>query len=882
MKPPPVPWQEFTRRGWRRLGWVGAMAAALLSVTPAQSADDDEEKEEVEELPKESAELARKYAAVVGWRGFFQTSETGTISWTGFYSAGAETVEFASHGQFTLERSTHWSGEDVRRGVLTWGGSSNKAICGEQVVSYYRQLSNWFFKGTGSERRMQASGSLPMTATEFTIWLPSKKRNSTLVHIHPGGGGSNGKTLNFTTTGRSVWDESRGNGTDVRRTRSLDETTQSDSFVHWYGPVGEAAEAPWHQVMRAGPGVLVFPFESTTRADTQISTPLLTRRSRVILCPLYDDLELEVTIDGYETWRPEGSIATPAKPGNSLVARATVKSKTGGVKTLPDVRRFKFQLLDTSREPGICLNWPLKAKDEDYDLRLTAERGGKLSDKDQKLIVTEKMTDEKQQPYAETKIDSYDFGGRATLLVVCELEDGRELMGVVKGAKGEDGLVRLPKMEGPDWIAEAWRKEKKAEKLPALDDNEEVKEQEHKGDGFTLYEEYRGWVEQGKHIEGDPEKKDFFVRNTIGADAKGGIALFERASKLAVHSRLRSSEFSREERLMNGNRRDAPQRVKQHGVYLEKTEGQGSFGGGTSGMAKTDADYAFRPGKVWQVRVEYPTSRDGLFSKGRSASYNLSERDASFAYDRGVAHELLHSVGVDHHGVAGYGWMRYFQSASDPGNPTHRARFVDNPPGKDDNDLTYGPYARTMTPETLAKDLMRAPSGTLLWEDTGQDIAESMAAAFERALAAQRAARAANPPSVDAGERATRFPYYGKDAHFWRESEIFDSTVHYGPQFQLYLTVEEPGGSCSGDELCLMRYYFANAYPAKGLKDTYYVVRPGPGANRAGRELCKDPAGTFHNAASNSPRPRFGDAADKRGNCFKYICPNDAIAPRKL
>lgn len=611
-----------------------------------------------------------------------------------------------------------------------------------------------------------------------------------------------------------------------------------------------------------------------------------TKVARLRLWPEWEDVELEINVDGYEQWRPEGSIEKPTAPANHLVARATLVPKgSARLENLPAVKKFRFELSNTSAEPGVCLNWPLNAKDDgEFDLRL-AELPlfpGKLSEKDQVNEVTGKLVDQAGHPYAETQIDSYDFGGRSSLRVVCTLADGREIVGVVKdGGAGRDSVC-LPKMSPGDWIADAWRKTKQVEKLPASHDEEKVEGQEHNGDGFTLYEEYRGWVEQGKHLEGDPQKKDFFVRNLIGADAKGGLALFERVARLKVHSRLRAAEFSEEKRVMNANRREAPQRVKQHGVFMEKSQGQGSFGGKTLGMSARDAEYAFRPGKVWRVRLEFPTDVDGLFSKTRSDLYNLNARDAAVAYDRGVAHELLHSVGVDHHGVPSAGWMRYFQSASDPNNPSRRARFVDNPPGKSDHDLTYGPFSRTMTPETLAKDLMRVPAGTLLWEDTQQDVAESMAAAFERALAAQRANRAANPPATDPGERATRFPYYNRDAHYWREADLFDQTVQQSGQFQLYLTTEEPGGSCSGDEDCLMRYYFANGYPVKGHKDTYYVVRPGPHANRAGLDLCKSPAGTLHNAASHDPQPRFGDAAPERGNCFKYICPNDAIPPRKL
>jgi hypothetical protein len=888
-------WQGFAGLACR-CAQVSAAALLLLVFATAHAADEDEDEEKMEDLlPKESAELARKFAAVMEWKGFFQSSESGTINWTGFYSHGSETVDNSSHGHFHLKRSKRWSGEDVRRGVFTWGGDSWD-ICGEQTVSLDMQKSKWEFRGTGSEQRMQSSGTLPMTGTEFTLWLPSHRQKGHLVHVHPGAG-SGGKKLLVAITGRSVWDESKGNGTSTRRTRSLDENSERDGFVNWYSPVGDAASAAWYQVVRAGPGVLVFPYERTSRADTEISTPTLTRRSRVILCPVYDDLELEVAIEGYAKWRPEGSIEKPQEPGNSLVARATLKSKTGAVKGLPDVRRFRFELLDTSREPGVCLNWPLQAKDEDYDLRLTSDLGGKLSDADQKLIVSDAMKDDKERPYAETKINSYDFGGRATLLVVCDLEDGRELMGVIKGEKGEEDLVRLPKMNGPDWVAENWRKEKDVEKLPALDDEEKVEGQKHKGDGFTLYEEYRGWVEKGKHIEGDPKKKDFFVRNLIGADAKGGIALFERVSKLRVHSQLRASEIiylpiqyiesesnAKGERIMNLNHRDGPHRVDQHGVVMINASGFRSSGGAAKGVINDDkTNRAFRPGKTYEIRLEERGRRDGVFSQHSStADYNLSERDAAFAYDRGVAHELLHSVGVDHHGEGQEPKMFYFQGAGDPMNTAHRPRFVRYmPPSRDDF------ASKKFGKPAVWSDFDRGPTVTFRWEDTGEDVAQSLSADFERELAAER-----NDPQYEQEgiERAAQFPQYGKDAAFWQVLHAYnrvssgDTNRGLGhvdaSSFNKFVTIGRDHQADSGNELCLMRYYFANAYPVDAAETAFYLVRRG--GNRAGRELCTSPEGTGANGHDHKPKSRFNDSAPGRGGCFQYICPNDAIPPRTL
>ena len=870
-------------------------AGVMLLCVSAQAADDDEDKNAEPPLPAESAELAKKYARVTEWQGFFESSESGTIAWSGTDVHGTKTIDNSSHGHFFLKRADHYFSSNAKRGVFSWTGGDNHTVCGEQFVASDMQQSQWDKWGKGEEWRRQASGTLPMIATQFDIWLPTAKKKSYRVSVHPGGA-ARGRSLTSTTTGHRVWDENNGDGTVVRRTMSLDATMQLETFVHWYSPVGDADTAPWFQVVRGGPGVLVFSFESKTRADTQPSTPELIRRSRVILCPVNDDLEVEVTIEGYATWRPKGSIEKPAEPGNSLVARATLKSKTGKLKDLPAVKRFKFELLDTSREPGVCLNWPLKAKDEDYDLRLASEVG-KLTDSDQKLTITDVPTDEKGSPYTETKVNSYDFGGRATLQVTCELEDGRELMGLIKTDKGEEDLVRIPKMDGPDWVAEAWRKDKHVEKLPANDDNEKVAGQTDNGDGFTLYEEYRGWVEKGKHIEGDPLKKDFFIRNKIGADAKGGIALFGRVSKLRVHGELRASEMidlpmqymeaesnAKGERIMNLNHRDGPHRVDQHCVVMINTSGFRSSGGATYSVINGDTtSRALRPGKAYLIRVEERGRSDGTFSNRKStAQYNLSEREAAVAYDRGVAHELLHSVGVDHHGEGETAHMYYFQGAGDPMNTAHRPRFVERmPPTMDE----YG-EKRDGRPAVWS-DFDRGPAVTLLWEDTGEDVAQSLSTDFERELKAER-----DRPIYEkiGNEQAARFPQYGQDAAFWRVLSTYNHVSEGNTDrgwrdtdsstFNKYVTIGRLHEADSGNELCLMRYYFANAYFVDATEKAIYLVRPG--GNRVGQELCKSPEGTGQNAPDHKPKSRFGDSAQGRGACFQYICPNDAIPPRTL
>ena len=77
-----------------------------------------------------------------------------------------------------------------------------------------------------------------------------------------------------------------------------------------------------------------------------------------------------------------------------------------------------------------------------------------------------------------------------------------------------------------------------------------------------------------------------------------------------------------------------------------------------------------------------------------------------------------------------------------------------------------------------------------------------------------------------------------------------------------------------------MRYYFARFYEATGKPNTLYISTPG--SERIGMEICHTGAGTGINGPSHKPQSRYGNATAGEGNCFSQICPNDAIAPRKV
>jgi len=623
------------------------------------------------------------------------------------------------------------------------------------------------------------------------------------------------------------------------------------------------------------PGYISGKFEKDFPTEDQPETKFH-RLMRVELWPEFEDVELEITIDDYEKWRPLGNIGDSHLAGARMPVKATLKPKGGKLPLTLTPKRFIFKLLDTSREPGVCMNWPLGAKDNDRDLKLAADIAfpdNTLDAEGQTLEIRERTMDAEGHYTAAAQIDSFDFGARAELRVTCELSDGREIVGVFKAPEGDQDIVSLPKgrREG-DWVAMSWRKANHADDLPDNDDSEsDPKGDGSTGDGYTLYEEYRGWVEAGKHIEGDSKKKDFFVLNERGADARGGITLFERASGLRVHSRVRDGlEMSRQRKCLNANQRDAPHRVDQFGVVIAKDNGL--TGGNTVGIDGANPGKAFRPHLVNVIYLESSAAGhgEGIFSIDGGMNAGLSAHDADLAWDRGVAHELLHTVGVDHHGDK-VRWKRdcYFQGPHTPGNPTHQPRYVSKP-------RFYTWEISRLTQPFANNDWFEKRGDTIVvrWEDTGKDVFEDQLAQYESDFQRWRTQYQAEDWQRSAASDAQRA---GTTTEFMID---FMADAMAADPLVRRVWVGPPNGTDSGDDFCIMRYYFATGYEIAGMKNAYYLIRPG--ATHAGRQLCQSPEGTGNNAGSHEPQSRFGDAASGRGNCAGQICPNDAIPPRNL
>ncbi len=287
------------------------------------------------------------------------------------------------------------------------------------------------------------------------------------------------------------------------------------------------------------------------------------------------DCDLVVAPSAYTFWRPKAlpaSAEAERQPGSTLLlVAALVRADPAAPGRLPKIEELTWRLVETSREPGIAMNFPFKSQDRRPDLELSGESAG------QSPADPERQGVRHQRPLfnrSRVALHSYDWGGSAKLEVEARLADGRTVRGHLLGHR-EITSIPLPKpLLSGQRIAML---EPHAGKRDDADDERDPPGRDGtQGDGLSNYEEYRGFYVDGRHVAGDPVKKDLFVRvESGGRPARDALATFAGISGLAVHDTLRSDELpgGRAGRVINVNHGTGPHPVDQHALIVRTTGG---------------------------------------------------------------------------------------------------------------------------------------------------------------------------------------------------------------------------------------------------------------------------------------------------------------------
>ncbi len=335
------------------------------------------------------------------------------------------------------------------------------------------------------------------------------------------------------------------------------------------------------------------------------------------------DTKLSVGSDEYDNWLP-----TAGKKETDIGQPISIQAKlirADGTIACERAESFKFELIEVSKEKGVALNFPDAGSAQgDPDLHFVEEF---LSETDilspDRLTLTAEAGRE-----ALVFIPSFDWGAYAKLKVTAKMRDGTLIVGFLEGHP-EITEIPLPKRTNNSKIADKWKKDKGVESLNDDDDEEsEPKGDLDAGDGFTLYEEYRGFFENGKHIFGDPKRKDLFVYKQLDAFIPG-IQLFARLTKLRVRYQFTKDEFDPTKRIMNFNHTDAPHQTDQHCLRIAM-------------------------GRTSSTRLGPPKHSDTVsISRGAFVHTTLvrgHRKEITNELNSTVAHELGHGSHVLHHG----------------------------------------------------------------------------------------------------------------------------------------------------------------------------------------------------------------------------------------
>jgi hypothetical protein len=384
--------------------------------------------------------------------------------------------------------------------------------------------------------------------------------------------------------------------------------------------------------------------------------------------PVPPNLDLVVTIPDYPTWRPAGGQTetdTGVDPdtGSSLLdIEAQLIDKDTGLAATVTPEKVTFVLADVSREPGVVLNWPISGtSDPDLTFQCLPDPFGTAhcqptSDKteadftpDQSVLTTGFLI----------TLVPHDWGGWGTLNVTA-MVGGTPVKGhlqlappAVSDPNATD--ILLPQRQPGSFIADNW---KNSHNIPLSTSDSDDQEDspngnsDYKGDGLTLYEEYRGFYvpacpgcPQLIHHEGDPTKKDLFVINLDRAsrpDISDGVRLFQGATGLNVCCRSLTVSQITPDRIINFNHADGPHEVDQHAILI--TQGLS----GTNGCTSTTT---FMPGPPKVVnRIFIPPFGDFINHVTNYRQHGLVVSPAMTELQSMVAHELGHASSIWHHG----------------------------------------------------------------------------------------------------------------------------------------------------------------------------------------------------------------------------------------
>src|SRR5438045_2967981 len=201
------------------------------------------------------------------------------------------------------------------------------------------------------------------------------------------------------------------------------------------------------------------------------------------------------------------------KTARDVLMFEVVLQKRGGGAPQFKASKFIYTLINTSHEKGVCLNWPPNPDESlPYDLQFEQKQNPTLRIDEPNLSAVDSTGD---MVNGSVNVSCFDYGAYGEFQAMAELENGQIVYGTVRGTLDQSS-VKLPERRDGSSIANSFFTQNGLGNLPDDDDSEtDPVGDGFKGDGLTLYEEYRGFKNGNEWTPGNPKRKDVFVLNEL-------------------------------------------------------------------------------------------------------------------------------------------------------------------------------------------------------------------------------------------------------------------------------------------------------------------------------------------------------------------------------
>jgi len=323
--------------------------------------------------------------------------------------------------------------------------------------------------------------------------------------------------------------------------------------------------------------------------------------TRTVSWDLRRRLSIDGTLDTVDaSWRP--------KLASEVTVRAAIEPSQG------ITARFRFTLFDVSREKGYAMN--AGGNGTGLDLRFSSTQPqamGAVSETSDGYVIetNDALTS------AGVTMAAFDYGAWGRLKVEVNVQGEWYALDAASGGSS----ITVPLDTDGNRIWDTWEKNSGVLGQPASADEDDTPDGENTGDGFSNFEEYRGFMVGVDWVALVPTQKNLFIydANALGFGDFPSLGLGTYSIDL--------DQFVISSRIVNFNRGYASAGA-QRALHLQ------------SRALPT-------PGELGRVspRVGTPNQVNDVWVDTLELMFEPSD-----ATDSTIAHELGHAVSIDHHG----------------------------------------------------------------------------------------------------------------------------------------------------------------------------------------------------------------------------------------